>query len=151
VTVNATAPITVLAFDFGTRRIGVAIANTLTRHAQPLATLDDAREDERLAAIGRLVREWQPQRLVVGIPVHADGRPHAMTDRARRFARTLADRFALPVAAADERYTTGLAQASLDSRRAGRAGRAQRDAVAAQLILQGWLDDRGDSNANGLA
>jgi putative Holliday junction resolvase len=137
-----TSPITVLAFDFGTRRTGVAVGNTLTRGAQPLTTLDVDRDDERLTAIAKLVAEWQPQALVVGIPVHADGTPHAMTARARRFARALEARFALPVAEADERHTTAIAKSALNDSRAGRAGRAQRDALAAQLILQGWLDER---------
>lgn len=137
----AIGPITVLAFDFGTRRIGVAVGNTLSRSAQPLATIDAAHDDDRFAAIGRLVGEWQPQALVVGIPVHADGKPHAMTERALGFARELSAHFALPVEHADERHTTQLAQSALDARRAGRGGRGQRDALAAQLILQGWFDE----------
>ncbi|MFO1413261.1 MAG: Holliday junction resolvase RuvX [Burkholderiales bacterium] len=137
-----TSPITVLAFDFGTRRTGVAVGNTLTRGARPLTTVTATDDGERLAAIGKLVAEWQPQALVVGIPVHADGTPHAMTARAKQFARALEARFALPVAEADERHTTAAAQSALDGSRAGRAGRAERDALAAQLILQGWLDER---------
>jgi putative Holliday junction resolvase len=135
------AAATVLAFDFGPRRIGVAVGNTLTRSAQPLATVDAATEDLRMAAIGELVSEWQPQFLLVGVPVHADGTPHAMTARAQRFAGTLARRFRIPVRTADERYTTQAAQAQVAG--TGRRGRAARDQVAAQLILQGWLDDGG--------
>ena len=140
-TAPATAPRIVLAFDFGTRRIGVAVGNTLTRTAQPVATLAAASDDERFAAIAKVIGEWQPQGLVVGIPVHADGAPHAMTARAERFAVALGERFGLPVERADERHTTQLAQSSLTQARAGRRGRAERDAVAAQLILQGWLDE----------
>ncbi|MEO8753524.1 MAG: Holliday junction resolvase RuvX [Casimicrobiaceae bacterium] len=136
-------PATVLAFDFGTRRLGVAVGNTLTRVAQPLATIALARNEERMAAIAALVGEWQPAILVVGIPVHADGTPHATTARAQRFARELALRFRLPVEHADERFTTQLAQSALDDAGAGRKGRAVRDQLAAQLILQGWFDDRG--------
>ena len=136
-------PATVLAFDFGTRRIGVAVGNTLTRLAQPLTTIDIDRDDERFAAIAALLDEWQPDVLVVGIPVHADGSAHAMTVRARRFARELSERFRLPVKLADERLTTQLAQTTLDEAGAGgRKGRAVRDQVAAQMILQGWFDDR---------
>jgi len=90
VTAQPTPPITVLAFDFGTRRTGVAVGNTLTRSAQPLATIEAEGDDARLAAIAPLVAEWQPQALVVGVPVHADGTPHAMTARALRFAQQLA-------------------------------------------------------------
>jgi putative holliday junction resolvase len=136
-------PATVLAFDFGTRRTGVAVGNTLTCVAQPLATIALTRDEERMAAIAALVHEWQPAVLVVGIPVHADGEQHAMTARAQRFARELARRFRLPVEHADERFTTQLAQSALDEAGAGRKGRAVRDQVAAQLILQGWFDDRG--------
>lgn len=136
-------PLTVLAFDFGTRRIGVAVGNTLVRVAHPLATIDAERNDDRFAAIAALVVEWQPRQLVVGVPVHADGVEHEMTVRARRFARQLAGRFGLPVAEVDERHTTIEAEARLEADgRGGRHGRSQRDAVAAQLILQGWFDER---------
>lgn len=135
-------PITVLAFDFGTRRIGVAVGNTLVRSAQALTTIDDERSDARFARIGALIAQWQPGLLVVGIPVHADGNEHAMTQRARRFARQLQGRFHLPIGEADERYTTELAAVEQMSARAGRAGRARRDALAAQHILQGWFDER---------
>ncbi len=138
----ASAPITVLAFDFGTRRIGVAVGNTLTRNAQPLATLEAPTADERLAAAVSLVAQWSAGCVVVGVPVHADGTPHAMTRRASAFARDLAARVRVPVEHADERHTTALAQDRLSAQRAGRGGRATRDAVAAQLILQGWLDAR---------
>jgi putative Holliday junction resolvase len=136
-------PATVLAFDFGTRRIGVAVGNTLTRFAQPLTLIDSDRDDERFAAITALVHEWRPDLLVVGIPVHADGTAHAMTARAQRFARELERRFQVPVELADERWTTQLAQTALDQAGAGRKGRAVRDQIAAQTILQGWFDDRG--------
>ena len=133
---------TVLAFDFGTRRIGIAVGNTLLREARPLATIDRHRVDERFAAIAALIAEWQPSRLVVGVPVHADGTPHAMTDRARQFARKLGGRFRLPVAEVDERWTTLAAkdQLAADGIR-GASARAQRDEVAAQIILQSWFDE----------
>lgn len=137
------AAATVLAFDFGTRRIGVAVGNTLLREARALATIDDERNDVRFDRIGALIGEWQPALLVVGIPVHDDGSEHAMTARARRFARQLEGRFALPVAHADERHTTAAAAAQLAAERAGRRGRDARDALAAQLILQGWFDEPG--------
>ena len=143
----ATSPdATVLAFDFGTRRIGVATGNTLTRAAQALTTVDAARETERLAAIAALIDEWRPAQLVVGLPVHADGTPHAMTARARRFARDIAARFSLPVALVDERWTSEMADVALRAAgRGGRDGRGARDAAAAQIILQGWFDDAHDA------
>ena len=133
---------TVLAFDFGTRRVGVAIGNTIVRVARPLTTIDAQASDTRFAAIAALIAEWRPDELVVGIPVHADGTEHAMTQRARRFARQLAGRFRLAVAEMDERYSTQEAQALIEqSGSGGRRDRSQRDAVAAQVILQAWLDE----------
>lgn len=134
---------TVLAFDFGTRRIGVAVGDLATRIAHPLATIEREREADRFAAIAALVDEWKPARLVVGLPVHADGTPHATTARAQRFGRQLAGRTGLPVDYADERHTTLDASSMLAEGGKGGAGaRAVRDRVAAQLILQGWLDGR---------
>jgi putative Holliday junction resolvase len=134
------ADATVLAFDFGTRRLGVAVGNTIVRVAHPLATIDDEVAETRFAAIAALIDEWQPQRLVVGVPVHADGTEHEMTQRARRFARQLEGRFKLPVAEVDERYTSQAAASAL--RGGGRRGRERRDEVSAQLILQGYFDER---------
>jgi putative Holliday junction resolvase len=128
---------TVLAFDFGTRRIGVAVGNTLTRSARAVATIDAEDERARSTAIAALVAEWRPDRLVVGLPVHADGTEHAMTARARRFGAALAERFALPVAYEDERHTSEAARDLL--RGGGRRARARRDEVAAQIILEAWL------------
>ena len=81
---------TILAFDFGTRRIGVAVGNTLVLVAHPLATIEGDANEIRFAAIAALIDEWQPAELVVGVPVHADGAAHDLTRRAKRFARQLA-------------------------------------------------------------
>jgi putative Holliday junction resolvase len=133
---------TVLAFDFGTHRIGVAVGNTLIRFAQPLVTIAGDSETTTMAAIAALVNEWQPLQLVVGLPLHADGTPHATTAKARDFARELGTRFNLPVALVDERWTTEVAQDQLNRERSGREGRARRDEMAAQLILQAYFDDQ---------
>ncbi len=122
-------PRSYLAFDFGTRRVGVASGNALTGTATPLATIEQ-RGDARDAAIAALVAEWRPDELVVGVPFHPDGAPHANTARARRFARELAARFKLPVHEVDERYTT------TDARR---AGAADVDAAAAAIVLEQHL------------
>ena len=134
---------TVLAFDFGTRRVGVAIGNTLVSVAHPLVTIEADTPATTLATIAVLIDEWRPQQLVVGMPTHTDGTPHAMTAKAERFAQDLERRFGLPVARVDERWTTEAAQDALDARKAGHRGRAERDQVAAQIILQAWLDERG--------
>ena len=96
---------TVLAFDFGTRRIGVAVGEAMLKNARPLTTIDAAANDARFAAIGRLIAEWQPARLVVGLPLALDGSAHEMTARSRRFANQLHGRFGLPVALVDERLS----------------------------------------------
>jgi putative Holliday junction resolvase len=133
---------TILAFDFGTRRIGVAVGEPATGLAHPLTTIAVLRKDERFAAIGKLIDEWRPALLLIGRPAHADGVEHAMTAGARRFARQLEGRFGVAVVLADERYTTLAAAEALAS--AGVTVRRQRDVrdqVAAQLILQAYLDE----------
>ena len=104
-------PQTCLAFDFGTQRIGVASGNTLLGRGQARCTLQVV-GTRHFDAIGRLIQEWQPAALVVGVPFHPDGAAHENTVRARRFARQLHGRFKLPVHEVDERYTTTEALAS---------------------------------------
>jgi len=132
-------PGTLLAFDFGTRRIGVALGNRLLRVAHPLTTIDAEANAVRFAAIAALVDEWRPERLVVGRPLHLDGTGHAMTLAAERFARQLEGRFALPVTAVDERLTTQEAKTLLAASGRG-ADRGARDAEAARLVLQAYFD-----------
>jgi putative Holliday junction resolvase len=132
---------TVIAFDFGTRRIGVAIGNTLVGVAHPLVTIEGDSLATSLAAIAVLIDEWKPQQLVVGLPTHADGSAHAMTAETNAFVAALSARFGLPVAMVDERWTTELAQQALDAGKRGRRGRAERDQIAAQIILQAWFDE----------
>ena len=122
-------PLSFLAFDFGARRVGVATGNSLTRSATPLTTVA-AEGEARLAAIAALIAEWRPAELVVGVPFHPDGAPHANTGRARRFGRELGARFKLPVHEVDERYTTTEAAA---------AGHGDLDAAAAAIILEQHL------------
>jgi putative holliday junction resolvase len=129
----ASAPVralSFLAFDFGTRRVGVASGNTVLGHAQPLKTVA-VEGTARFEAIARLIADWQPDALVVGVPFHPDGAAHENTLKARRFARQLHGRFALPVHEVDERYTTTEALAD---------GAADADAAAAALILNQFMD-----------
>ena len=118
-----------LAFDFGLKRTGVAVGNRLTRTATPQPTIR-AEGDARFAPIARLIAEWQPDALVVGIPVHPDGAPHDNTRRAQRFARQLQGRFGLPVHEVDERYSTTEAAAG---------GARDLDAASAAVILDQYL------------
>jgi len=133
---------TLLAFDFGTKRIGIAIGNTLTGSARPLATVNDEKNDVRFARIGELIAEWQPVALVVGLPCNDDGTPHEMTALSRRFANRLKGRFNLPTLLVDERYTSAAASSVLDGE--GIHGRKQKtliDQYAAQQILQAYFDE----------
>ena len=118
-----------LAFDYGLRRVGVAVGNSLLRRAQPLKTVA-AEGSARFTAIEALVREWQPDALVVGVPFHPDGAAHDNTQRARRFGRQLHGRLRLPVNEVDERYSSTEALAQ---------GAADVDAAAAAVILEQFL------------
>lgn len=135
---------TLLAFDFGLARIGIATGELETGQASALATLHDESNDARFKAIAGLIAEWRPIALVVGIPTHLDGSAHALTARCRRFANQLHGRFGLPVLAADERLSSVAADAELAA--AGRTDWRERkavlDAEAARIILQTFLDTR---------
>ncbi len=136
-------PTTVLAFDYGTRKIGVAVGSTVVRVAHPLTTISAEAKEARFAAIDRLVAEWSPGALVVGRPLDDDGSEHEMTARAERFARQLEQRFGLPVARVDERFSTRAASTALGEAGVyGHARSAVLDEVAAQVILQAWLDEQ---------
>src|SRR5262245_42055920 len=98
----------VLGFDFGTRRIGVALGNSITRRARPLQVIAAEATAARWNAITALVEEWHPAEIVVGLPRHPDGAEHEMTKRSQRFGRQLAGRYGLPVAFVDERYSSAV-------------------------------------------
>lgn len=135
---------TLLGFDFGLARIGVATGELETGQASALTTLHDEAGDARFKAIARLIAEWRPVALIVGIPRHLDGREHALTARCQRFANQLHGRFALPVRTVDERLSSVAAESELAD--AGLKGWRERkavlDAAAAQIILQTFLDAR---------
>lgn len=137
---------TILAFDFGEKRIGVALGELSLGMAHPLTTIHEEINDRRFAAIEALIKEWQPVRLVVGLPAYLDGTEHALSALCRKFARRLEGRFGIQVVLVDERLTSVAAEASL--REAGVRGKKQKpmlDQVAAQHILQTFLD--GQSHA----
>jgi len=118
---------TILAFDFGEKRIGVAVGNTITKTAEALKIIQEKNQDEKFKAIEVLIQEWQPELLVVGLPTHPDGAEHEMTLKAKRFGNQLHGRFEKEVVWVDERYTSVSVQDG-------------NDALAAQLILQQYLD-----------
>ena len=123
--------VTILAFDFGIKRIGVAMGNTMICQAQPLKVISALDNTARFAAIGALIAEWTPARLVVGLPRHPDGAEHEMTARCRRFANQLHGRYNLPVELVDERYSSAVI--------AARRGEVIDDRAAA-IILQQYFD-----------
>jgi putative holliday junction resolvase len=118
---------TILAFDFGEKRIGVAVGNTITKTAEALKIIQEKNQDEKFKAIEALIQEWQPQLLVVGLPTHPDDAEHEITQKAKRFGNQLHGRFQKEVVWVDERYTSVSVQDG-------------NDALAAQLILQQYLD-----------
>ena len=120
---------TILAFDFGEKRIGVAVGNTITKTSEPLQIIEEKNQDDKFQVIEALIQEWQPHILVVGLPKHPDGAEHEMTQKAKRFGNQLNGRFQKEVIWVDERYTS----VSVDG---------GNDALAAQLILQQYLDHR---------
>ena len=133
----------VLGFDFGLKRIGVALGELAVGLAHPLATVTEEGSAQRFAAIEVLVREWRPVLLVVGLPLHLDGGEHEMSRQCRRFARRLEGRFGIPTLLVDERLSSAAASEFL--RDAGLRGRKQKavlDQVAAQQILQSFFDGR---------
>jgi putative Holliday junction resolvase len=118
---------TILAFDFGEKRIGVAVGNTITKTSEPLKIIQEKNQEDKFKAIEVLIQEWQPHILVVGLPSHPDGAEHEMTQKAKRFGNQLKGRFQKEVAWVDERYTSVSVNGG-------------NDALAAQLILQQYLN-----------
>jgi len=135
-------PLTLIAFDYGRRRIGVAVGQEITGSASPIGTANNGEAGPDWAAIDAWIREWQPQLLVVGLPYAAGGESTKMLTAAERFAETL-ERYALPVEGVDERYSSLEAREALRAARAeGRRGRISKsdvDAAAAVTIAERWL------------
>lgn len=124
---------TLLAFDYGTKKIGVAIGNSLTRQARPLEVLMPSTRAQRFAELARLIDQWQPDRLIVGLPLTSDGAEQYASMRCRRFANQLSGRFGALVELVDERGSSIEAQELLGTHEAD-------DAVAAAVILQRYFD-----------
>lgn len=122
---------TILAFDFGLKRIGVAIGNSMICQAKPLSVITETANEPKFAAISSLIKEWGASRIVVGLPSHPDGTEHEMSARCRRFANQVHGRFNLPVELVDERYSSAVI--------AARRGEVIDDRAAA-IILQQYFD-----------
>jgi putative holliday junction resolvase len=136
------APKTILAFDFGLRRIGVAVGQSVTGSASPLAVVANRDTGVDQDAIAALIREWRPTQLVVGMPAHADGSASNMRQPILEFVDAL-KRYGLPVATVDERYTSIAAEQTLKQARAsgtrGRISKEDIDSAAAVFIAERYL------------
>ena len=145
-TPEARPPETIIAFDFGLRRIGVAVGQTVTASASPLGVVQNGENGPDHARIAALINEWRPTRLVVGMPAHADGSPSEMAEHVRAFVASLAT-YELPTDTIDERYTSIEAEATLkQARAAGTSGRISKemiDSAAAVVIAERYLAARG--------
>lgn len=131
---------TYLAFDFGMSNIGVAVGQTLTLTATPLKILHAKRGIPNWDEITKLINEWQPNGLVVGVPVHLDSKEHNITKAAQKFILSLKTKFNLPVFAAEERLTTKAAKEQIFAAGGFKAlAREPIDSIAAKLILEEWM------------
>ena len=132
---------TVMAFDFGEKRIGVATGETILKVAHPLTTIKAEENEVKYSQIEKLIQEWRPALLVVGLPMHMDGESHLLTHLSKKFSQRLEGRFNLPTVMVDERLSSVEAAQNLSA--AGVKGikqKAMLDAVAAQSILQSYFD-----------
>ena len=128
-------PMTILAFDYGTRRVGVAVGNTETRVSQALKTMAAQNADGLFREIEHLLKDWQPDQIIVGLPTHPDGTKHEMTAKAKRFGNQLHGRFHLPIIWVDERYTSAVLEGNAQMR-------DNLDAHSAALILEQYFAER---------
>jgi len=136
-------PLTVLGFDFGTHSIGVAIGQTITKTAKPLTALKATNGIPNWDHIQKLINDWNPDALVVGIPINMDGTEQEMTQKAIKFSNRLKERFHLPVHQCDERLTTAEAKSIIFEKNGFRSlTKANIDATSAQLILEAWLREQ---------
>lgn len=133
---------TILAFDFGEKRIGIAVGETILKVAHSLTTIEAEENEIKFSQIANLIQEWRPSLLIVGLPTYLNGEAHALTQLSKKFAQRLEGRFNLPVKMVDERLSS--AEASQKLRDVGINGikqKAKLDAVAAQIILQSYFDN----------
>jgi len=136
---------TILGFDFGTKKIGVAVGQSITQTVTPLVTLQSKNQKPDWESIEALIKEWQPDQLVVGLPVHLDGEEQPMTQAARKFGNRLNGRFNLPVEFVDERLSSYEAEQRLKETNSNKKQTNKRqtamdiDKIAAQLIVESWF------------
>ena len=148
---------TLLGFDFGKKRIGIAIAQEVTGTARPLVTVTAVKHKPDWDSISKIIAEWQPDLLVVGLPLHMDGTEQEMTQAARRFSNQLNGRYQIPIALMDERLSSDEAESILSEQTYSKSrsvfrgsmfpDKAQIDMISAQLILQSWMSQQHDDEA----
>ena len=139
--------LTLLGFDFGTKSIGVAVGQTVTKSAKPLTVIKVKDDNLDWSKVALLIDEWQPDALIVGLPLNMDGSEQAITHEVKKFADDLQRKFTLPVHLADERLTTVEARTKLFEERGGYRAlqKPAIDAMAAQLILESWMQQNPDN------
>ena len=132
---------TVLGFDYGTRRIGIATGQTITSSATPLITLDNINHKPDWTAIGHLIEQWKPDALIVGLPTYLDGSHSEMTEKALKFSRQLQGRYNLPVHTINESLSSFEAEQELQQyKKIGQHNKPEIDKMAAAIIVQSWLE-----------
>ena len=129
-------PLSVMAFDYGTKRIGVAVGNSLTKSAQNLPIVLNTNEGKRFTAIAKIITKWAPDAIAVGLPLHPDGAEHAMTQKARRFGQQMAGRYSKPVYFVDERYSSVVLEGDVQYQES-------LDSHAAAIILEQFFREQG--------
>ena len=131
----------IIGFDFGQRRIGVAIGNNISKTAQPLITIESSTNNQTFEAIQKIMEEWRPVSIVVGVPFNVDGSEHKVTNLSKKFAKQLAQKYSLPTNLIDERYTSIEANHELKDKKIDlKKKKLLIDQIAAKIILQSYLD-----------
>lgn len=131
----------VIGFDFGQKRIGIAIGNNISKTAQTLITIDSLSNNQKFEAIQKIMEEWQPITIVVGVPFNVDGSEHKITNLSKKFAKQLEQKYSLPTHLVDERYTSIEASREIKEKRIDlKKKKLLIDQIAAKIILQSYLD-----------
>ena len=131
----------VIGFDFGQKRIGVAVGNNISKTAQALITIESSSNNQKFEAIQKIMEEWQPISIVVGVPFNIDGSEHKVTNLSKKFAKQLEQKYSLPTHLIDERYTSIEASHAIKDKKIDlKKKKLLIDQIAAKIILQSYLD-----------
>jgi putative Holliday junction resolvase len=131
----------VIGFDFGQKRIGIAVGNNISKTAQALITIDSSSNNQKFEVIQKIIEEWQPISIVVGVPFNVDGSEHKVTNLSRKFAKQLEQKYSLPTHLIDERYTSIEANHEIKDKKIDlKKKKLLIDQIAAKIILQSYLD-----------